>query len=1105
MSRPDASATPVDLRTEYATDPVGIDVRAPRLSWAIDAERRGAAQSAYRILVASSREALLDDRGDLWDSGKVASDRSLHVEYEGADLGSGERAFWKVRVWDEADEPSPWSDPTHWEMGLLDGDWRADWIGSPDGSDREVIAEHERQWTDYAVEVECSIDRGPFGVLFRAEDSYNAYLAELDVDDAGELAFSLKLREHGRWRTLDDVVCSDAAPPAELRLRVEVRENEIATFVDGEEIHATTDETHETGRVGLYAPEGASASVSEIVATDHDGTTLYADDFETPARTADNYSGGQIEDGALEVADSGVVLLHVFRPHVAPGPLFRTEVDLDAAVETARAYVCGLGFYELEINGSRIGEHVLDPGRTNYDGTVLYATHDVTDALRSGDNAIGVALGRARYGAPPPTIVNWHRAPWWSDPTLLLQIEVTLADGTTRTITSGDDWRTTDGPTRFDSLLYGEVHDARRDPTAWTTPGFDDSAWDEARIRSGPDGDLVAQQVRPIEPTDELTPVSTTEPEPGVFVYDFGRQVVGLPELAVDGERGADVTVKAGERLEDDGTVYARSPYREAEIQEDTYVLRGDGAETWSPRFTYHGFRYVQVAGDGAPEDPDGAVTATEAHTPIERGDESGFAASNERFGRIHECCRRALLNNLHSVPTDTPVYEKRGWTGDALLTAEMAMYNFDPSRFETKRLRDLRTEVRLSRDDSVPAVVPSSDDADEDPNLDRDPVLGWQSEYPLLVWWMYRYYGDESALEEHYDELVAFVEYVRRQATDEVVVETGLGDWLPPGRDSPHPPEGPSIVGTTYYYESVSTLVDVAELLGKSADVERFEALADSIETAFTDRFFDPNRARYDTDDCDEYRQTSSVLALAFDLVPDEHEDAVVERLVADVVEERDYHLDTGVFGTKYLLQVLSERSYHDVATAVAGQRTHPSWGYMIENGATALWESWDDDSRSLNHHFLGTVDEWFYKYVAGIREPAAPGFRRVRIAPVVCDESVSHALEWAEARVDTISGTVASRWERLPAAESGGRPGLRLEATVPGNCTGRVELPTLGFDRVHVTVDGETVWRCDGRESDAPTGVTSVETADERIVCAVESGTYAFELRCVDGDGAD
>jgi alpha-L-rhamnosidase len=1063
------------LTVEYTNRPVGVDIERPRLSWCFDATP-GNRQTAYRIIVASTPTALENEDCDRWDSGKVNSEQSIQVPYDGPVLDPGEHVYWKVRAWDGDDEPGPWSEVAEWEQGLGSEDWSAEWIGAPFGSNRERIQNHERAWADYTVEVEAETS-GPFGIVVRARDSQNCVMARVDAEFE-TLRFSR--RENGGWTTIRE---EPIDPPngETIRARVTVEGNTIKAQFGRNPVYESEIAVTEAGRPGLYVPAASTAVVSEFLAKSDDDEYIYQESFDDPP-TDPVWTDGTIDGGRLVLNDAGVALLQVFRPYVAPAPQFRREFELDDDIDRARAYICGLGLYDLEVNGARVGDRVLDPGQTNYEGQVLYATHDVTEQLQEGGNAIGVTLGRGRFGEAPPAVVHWHRAPWWSDPKLCLQLEITLTNGDTRTITTGPEWTVTDGALRFDSLFYGECFDARRDPGDWQSPDYDDSEWEAVELVAGPDGDRRSQHVQPIAETAEITPVSVERLESQGFIFDFGKQIVGWPALTVEGSRGDDLRIQAGEYTTEDG-VFARTPYRDAEIQENTIILDGDGQERWSPRFTYHGFRYIQIEGSGVPTDPDDLeLTATAIHTPVEANDTSSVATDNEVFQQLHDNCRQALLNNLHSIPTDTPVYEKRGWTGDAQLIAETGIYNFDMSRFNQKRLEDLKAEVETKGGGFVPTVVPCPNPDLYATNSDRPLVLGWQSEYPLLVWWMYRYYGDERVLSEHYDHLRDFLSFVDRHTDDDHLVRDGLGDWLPPHTDTPHPPEGPAIVGSAYYYRCLQVVTAIAECLGHAKDAQRYRKLAEDLETAFNDEFLDHSAGLYRTGETVEYRQTSNLLPLAFDMVPSDYEATVEANLVADITDANDGHLNVGVFGAKFLLQELSERDHHELAVAIAETTTYPGWGFMLRHGASALWEGWNPDSRSLDHHFLGTIDEWFYQYLAGIREPLAPGFRQIRIAP-----RVGAGITWCEGRVETVRGTIESRWEV-------GAEGLNLAVEIPGNTTGRVELPTLEWGGVDVVEGSNQIWSTGEAVRPLPSSISDITRTNERVVVEVEAGTFEF-----------
>lgn len=1149
--------SPVKLRIEYANGPLGVESQQPRLGWEFRGRGRGGAQTAYRVLVASSREQLSADVGDKWDSGKVESD-STHVEYAGKDLESGERLYWKVRVWNQQGASS-WSDVSTWEMGLLDeSDWAADWIG-PQAETQQGklgnLTNGSRGWTDYTIDVDFTLEEGNFGVVFRAMDSFNCYLAELVADQLGSPStLRVRVREHGQWRTLSEAPVAHLIPPGtehdthNLSVRVsrdmyeknsETNVSQFQVSVDGTVVSTVEDGTHLFGRVGFWTDDDAHAWVDNLDVNNLQGETLYADDFGSD-ETAINYAAGEFVGGKLHLDGTGVTLLHKFHPYVIPAPLLRREETFTKPVAEARAYVSGLGFYELYINGERVGNQVLDPGRTDYEGTVLYATHDVTDFLNRGENSIGVALGRARFGEAVPNVKNWQKAPWWSDPQLRLQIEVKFTDGSTRLVTSDDSWRVGDGPTRYDSLFTGEIYDARCERDGWTEPGYDDTNWTPARTVEPPSGDLTAELAQSTKVVDEIQPVEMTEPRPGVYVYDVGQQIAGWTELTISGESGADVRISMGEDVGDDGLINNTSPrYVSAPLQEDTYVLGGDGEETWEPRFTYKGFRYIQIEGKGVPEDPGlNTVTAKVVHQALEEGVDSDFTCSNDLLSQIHENTRWAMLNNLHSgVHTDSPTYEKDGWNETQIEMGQSMAYNFSMPRFYKKRLRDVR-DAQLDAPDEggeegqLPVMLPT-------PGYGYYgvPDPGWQSSYPILAWTTYQYYGDEQVLEDHYEGIKSYLAYLQRYEDDHII-RTGLGDWVAPTagstpadegagldgdvcavdtmllddaclRDGVYfPPEGPALTSTAYYYKSVKIAAKAASLLDNMDEAEAFHSLAEDIKQAFNEEFFYPEQGVYHSKGTGPggfadlahssftgtqvdnpapypgYRQTSNVFPLAYGLVPEGHEEAVLDNLVFDIMERHDGHLNTGSHGTHHLLQVLSEYGRHDVAYTVATQRTYPSWGWWIVNGATALYERWKLDPRSRDHDFLGSIDEWFYQYVAGIREPAEPGFKQVEVAPLVVDD-----MEWAEGRTDTVQGVIESRWEQSTG-------GLYLEVTVPGTASGTVRIPDLGADAVMLRESGQVIWANGEARGPLPAGIESVEREKDAVVVSVGAGSYEFDL---------
>lgn len=990
-----------------------------------------------------------------------------------------------MKTWDGDGNESDWSQPAYWEMGLTDdADWEASWIGARSESEDGALPGTE--WSDYSFATDFRLSQLPAaGIVFRAEDERNCYIWQ--ISDRSVTGETPKLRpivrEDGNYDVLDSIPLDDVLGvdvEGVHRVRVELEGDRITTYVDDEQVDSRIDSTFSSGTIGFREGRRERALFDNVVVEGPDGEILFEDDFEHVAVT--HFSGGEISDGMLDADGVGVILRS---DEFEGNPLLRKTVEFDADVERARAYVSGLGFYELHLNGERIGDRVLDPGKTDYSETVLYSTYDVTEQLQQGTNAIGVALGRGRYGDRFQRIWEKEEMDWWSDPELRLQLYVELADGTTRTVGSDDTWTESGGPTLYDAYTpFNQRYDARREEPGWTEAGFDDSGWVSANSVDGPPGEMESQRVQPIVTHQTIQPDDVSEPEPGTYVFDLGQMIAGRVELTVSGERGTTVTMTEGEKLADDGTV-EEITFGGSEFLKQQYTLKGEDTETWEPAFSYGGFRYVQLEDfPGAPTTD--SIEAKVIHTAVNEDVESQFSSSNELLDQIHENTRWAMLNNLHSVHTDTPTWEKLGWTETNIEMGESLTYNFSMPRFWTKFLEDCADNQLESGD--LHYVVPSPDTYSINIGDRNDP--GWDAAYPFVTWLMYEYYGDERVLNEHYENLKRYIEYVESEAEDGVIVRTGLGDYKSPGHQ--FPPEGPAIASTAVYYRAAEIVADIAELLGEEEDESELRELSEEIQTAFNDDFFDPGTSTYSTGEADEYRQASNVLPLAFDLVPDGQEAAVAENLAENVMETNDGHLDIGSLALPYLLPVLTEHGYEDVAYTIATRTTYPSWGHWIENDVTALLESWELDARSRTHDFKGSVDEWFFQYLAGIREPAEPGFERVVIAPTIPSD-----LQRASATTETVRGPITSRWERTEPSGSGrSGDGLSLEVTIPGNSTSTVEIPTMGGQKIRLREGGRTIWNNGNRTRPDHPGVESVARDGDRILVEVGAGEYDFAL---------
>ncbi|GAA1583180.1 hypothetical protein GCM10009789_41240 [Kribbella sancticallisti] len=731
--------------------------------------------------------------------------------------------------------------------------------------------------------------------------------------------------------------------------------------------------------------------------------------FET-GLLAEGFGGAQWIGAREEVRDEDV-----------PAPLLRRTFALAAPVERARLYASGLAYQELRVNGQRVGDSVLDPGFTDYDETVLYVSHDVTGLLQAGDNVLGAELGRGFFGLSTPNTWRWHQTPWNAEPRLIARLVIEHTDGTVTEIISDDTWRVTEGPTRSDSLFCGETYDARLDPAGWDAAGFDDSSWRPALVLPAPRGAVRAQEHEPIRVIEDVAPVGFTQPKPGVWVADFGRTTAGWTKLRVSAPAGTTISLTHGEWLLADGTVFAQNKHvHKDRFQRDEFIAAGNGVEEWEPRFSYKGFRYVQL--EGFPGEPlPGAVTMRVVHSDVR--EISRFTASAPLYEQIDHAMRRTVLNNLHGIPTDTPKLEKNGWTGDAQVGAPTMAGTLDMARFFTKWLGDLRDSQ--DAEGRLPVIVPTGDWG----YTELAPATEWSTVYPFILREMHRWYGDERLLADHWDAVLRYVDYELARVEDGLSLSV-LGDWIPPGYPAGPPPEDRRLTGTAYLYRAVLAVAEIGDLLGRAAEADRLRKsaaeLADGLNRAFLDRSAGVYRSASDPD----YRQTSNAVPLAFGLVPDDLVPAVVANLVADL-EARDFHLNTGCLGVGVLLPVLSAFGHADVAAKVALQRTYPSWGYWFDQGADTMWEMWETDTRSRNHYFQGTVAQWLLENVAGLRNVAA-GWERILVRPDGREQVNSASL-----RTDTVRGRVAVSWRRI------GRV-FQLEVQVPVGATAEVHVPS-------------------------------------------------------------
>ena len=764
-----------------------------------------------------------------------------------------------------------------------------------------------------------------------------------------------------------------------------------------------------------------------------------------------------------------------------PATMLRKEFTVEGAVERATLYATGLGLYEVYLNGARVGDAVLAPEYTKYVCRVQYRAFDVTDLVRSGDNAVGALLGDGWHGdrffsAPPVKKRKFRGRRGFR-----MRLDVEMSGGRTVTIVTDKTWRATrEGPIRHASLYDGEIYDARMEMPGWDRPGFDDRVWPEARAVTFRGTQLVWQPNEPIRVTRELTPEKVTEPEKGVYLFDLGQNMVGWCRLKIRGaSAGSEISLQHGERLDDDGKIYTAN-LRSAK-QRDVYTCRGEGEEIFDPHFTYHGFRYIEVRGlPGPPRKDDLTGRVFHSSAPVT----GRFECSN---GLVNQLMHNALwcqFGNMPSIPTDCPQRDERaGWMGDIQAFSQSAIFNMDMAAFFTKWLADVRDSQ--ADDGRFPAFAPYPDDV----NTARGSgAPAWADAGTFIPWRMYQNYADTRLLKQHVEAARRWVDFVHRENPDLVWMNARGGDysdWLNgdtlklegfPSEGSAVPKE---VLATAFWHQSTRMVSKMFAVLGNTGEAERYERLADGIRTAFNERFVSPEaRIHGDT-------QAGYALALRFGLLDETRQSRAMEYML-EAIERYHGHASTGIQATHRMMLELTRRGRHDEACRLINLRTVPSWGYTIDMGATTIWERWDGyvagrgfqdaGMNSFNHWALGSVAEWVWRNIAGLNpDEEHPGWKRFTVVP-----RPHESFTWARAEYDSIRGRVASDWR----VEDGL---ITLKVTVPPNTAATVCVPTTQSDAVIES----------GRPARDADGVDFLGAENGAAVFRVGSGEYAFEAQ--------
>lgn len=1055
-------ATPVKLRTAAMTDPLGIDVARPTLSWQLGLPDGGTStaeplrQQAYQVQVATSETAFDHGRPDLWDSGRVSSARTLAIPYGGAPVPARTRAYWRVRTWDSESGASAWSTPAWWETGLLtEKDWSARWIGN---------ADWER----------------PYGITAPLTAPRTARYVRITVSDLGRPASAIGDAQN--WKPqlqISEISVQDSTRPgADLALGAAVTASDSLT-VPGQWApeHLTDGKlTSTTAPYGYQSSVRADTDISadpvvltlDLGAPENFDSVVVYQRWDAPSQwgitpdyprtftvaVADDPAGPFTTVASVKKDDKPYPPSSM---HDAPAalPLFAREFTVDGQVARARLYISAAGIHAATVNGEAATSAVLEPPNTNVLKEVPYATYDVTTLMRTGRNVVGVEIGNGMWDVFN-TLENPGRyikaQAGYGAPKLIAQLEITYADGRRDTLGTDEEWLTTLGPTTFSNWYGGEDFDARRVQAGWDHPDGDRGAWVPAATTGppAPGTRLVGRLAPPIEVVDVLPAVAVTSPADGVHVIDFGTNCAGWQQLRMSGPAGTSVKMLPAEKLKADGTVDQSTTG--APVY-DTYVMAGSGDEVWQPRFVYHGLRYLQVQGlPQAPAPGDAKMLVLRTANAVS----GGFTSSNTLLNSIHTIIERSVQSNMYSVLTDCPHREKLGWLDQTGLIFGVASRTYDIEAYARKIARDM-VEAQTP-DGLVPTTAPEfalfAGAYREDAN--------WGGTIVLAPWEMYRTYGDTETLRALYPAMRRYLDYLAGRASGDLL-DGGLGDWMAVDTTTP------TGVTETYAYKRLATTMSrIATVLGQDGDARAYRAQASRIAAAFNSSYFDSGRNTYGSGS-----QACNALALDGGFVPAAAQAAVLGTLI-DSIRAAGNHLQVGEVGLPAALRVLADAGRHDVIWDVATQTTYPSYGHMVVTGSTSLAESWGGmgTSASQNHWMLGALEEWFTAGLGGITQtPDSVAFSELAIAPAVVGDLTS-----VDASYETPQGRVTTSWQRTDTA-------LSLTVRVPANTAATVAVPLAAVAGTRPVVS-------------APRPAVPVGRDGTSAVYRVGTGTWTFRV---------
>src|SRR5271170_4483702 len=1063
------SSKPTNLECESLITPLGMDVAKPVLSWKLQDRSAGAQQTAYEIQVASSSALLDAGKPDIWDSKRVESGNSIGAVYEGPELASSRRYFWRVLVWGRVGKPYPPSDVRWWETGLLrQENWKAKWIGYEEPEHKQV-RESGAEWItnanseapkaadktshDFRLHFEVSKAIRRASLYVTGQDSASAWVNGKQILEAEPLPAWKQMP----WKTyaVRDISHDVKTGPNVLAVEVVRYANSIQTPMS-----AVVYLEAEDGSVELFKTEA-----SRWRASLNAGANWQAAEFDDSSwKAAIRYEGEEVG-----------------RPWpTGPVKYLRRGFEVAKPVASARLYATALGAYKIWVNGQSVGHEILAPGWTDFRERVIYQTYDVTAEIKAGKNTIAALLAPGWYATP----LQWFREGYnygQTPPALRAQLRIEYKDGSLETILTDELWKAEISPILSAEIYDGETYDARRAQANWAAAAFDDKQWKNAEVIQPHEPKIVWQYFQPIRVEKILDARTIKSPASGVYIFDFGQNLSGVARIRAEGPAGTDIKLRFAEVLNPDGTLYVEN-LRTAKAT-DHFILAGKDREEYQPTFTFHGFRYVEVSGlKGKPQPND--VQAVVFHT------DAPFTAtlntSNAMLNQLWSNILWGQRSNFIGVPTDCPQRDERlGWAADAQVFWRTAAYNMDLTAFSRKFGADLRgTQVGT---DMYGIFAPGT----STPNPGYG--TGWSDAGVIIPWTSWIQTGDKQVIEENWAGMEKYLAAIQRANPNYLWKENygiPFADWLAPEGVTPV-----DLIATAYWAYDVTLMREMAHATGRKAEEQKYGELFEKIKAAFNQAYVRADgfvggvppppvfASGVETKLSDKpvETQTGYVLALYMNLLPDSLRNLAAKRLV-DRLEANHWRLGTGFLGTPYLLTALADTGHSDVAYRLLLSTEYPSWGYLVEHRATTMWERWNGDQmrndpsmNSYNHYAYGAVADWIYRYAAGIdTDPIEPGFHIIRLHP-----NFDKRLGSLDFSYDSSYGTIHSAW-----TVTGNQ--ATWDLTIPPNASGHLPLSREQLQKFKL--NGQLLTQSKLR---------ALQANREGIEYEIPAGTYQFEVR--------